>query len=44
MGDAACTRGAKPLCIQVEAALNDTCRELFIEGFDDKMHDGLKKF
>ena len=52
MGDVARTRGAKPLWIEVEAALNDTCRELFIEGFDgflriilddDKMHDASKQ-
>lgn len=52
LGHAARTRGAKPLWIEIEAALNDTCRELFIEGFesflriiidDDKMHDASKR-
>jgi hypothetical protein len=50
-GDSARTRGAKPLWIEIQNALNNTSRELFIEGFksflriildDDKMHDSSK--
>ncbi len=52
LGSVARTRGAKPLWIEVQNAFNDTCRELFIEGFehfmritmdDDKMHSATSK-
>ena len=48
LADAARSRGAKPLWVEIQDAFNDTCRELFVEGFggfmriildDDKMHD-----
>jgi hypothetical protein len=51
LGDATRIWGAKPLWTEAQSAFNDTCRELFIEGFDsflqiildnDRMHDSSK--
>jgi hypothetical protein len=51
-GNATSPRGFRPLWLVIQSAFNDTCRELFVEGFeeymritidDDKMHYQAEK-
>jgi hypothetical protein len=36
-GNRTCNHGFRPLWVDMQSAFNDTCRELFIEGFDEYM-------